>query len=336
MRESFLRKSTALVFLALVGFLLSCQDTDSLIRQRRSRSDRQSTMTVRTTENQDVYGRYRKGDYEGEACEDEDDREECEKQCKEMYKNHKGLCENAPAELISKMHDMFQQMQHFSERSGDLQRQLDDFLFGVMIDIHVEPVLRLVKREWSKREIGKFLIWVAENHLVALALKNHDVSSQILNAAFKKLEVSNVSRAREEKLAVNIGADLDGFFKTFLFLAEARESDFKNEAAFIIIHNLVKQECSSRECKLRVYCLREEYEPGIRAVNQDCPYRERKYFGSLESRHCYVHGPNVWNYWNDLNRSKEFDDPELDGEFQLSEKKCNDICKDIDCSRNKK
>lgn len=315
---------------------VACEDARSLIQDRRSRSDRRQIETIRTTENQNVYGKYREADYEGENCDESDERLECRKQCEEMYDDHSNLCENTPVDLVSDLHDLFEQMQHFSERSGDLEHQLDSFMFGVMIDIHIEPVLILIRDYWSPRETGKFLIWVAENHSVALALQHHDQRSWILGDAFKDIGTAGDSRSQgvQKQLAVDIGADLDGFFRTFLYLATDREYDYENDSAFIIIHELVKRECASRECKMRVYCIREEYEPGVRGANQDCPYRERRYFGTLESRHCYVHGPDVWNYWNQLHRDSEIDDNDFEKDFIFSEKKCDRLCEDVDCNRN--
>ena len=187
---------------------LACEDTKSLIRDRRSRSDRQQSTVVRTTENQNVYGKYREADYEGENCDESDERLECRKHCEKMYDDHSNLCENIPVDLVNDLHGLFEQMQHFSERSGDLEHQLDSFLFGVMIDIHIEPILILIRDYWSPRETGKFLIWVAENHSVALALQHHDQKSWILGDAFKDIGSAGDFRSLgvEEQLAVNVGA----------------------------------------------------------------------------------------------------------------------------------
>ena len=324
-----------LIILSLF-FFSTCQDTDRIIRSRLDRYDREGG-TVRTVGSQYVYGKYSRGDYEGPTCKDldrdrdrdreEEDNKECQDQCNEMYGQEYNDCENVPAELVSQLYSLFERMRHFRQRDAELSRTMDDHTFGVMIDINESAGLELIK-EWSSRESGEFLKWVAYSYSVARALLEHDEDHTILISAFRKLN----SRYRLE-FPVYTGTDLGTIFETFLFFANDWTQNQKNESAFIIFHGMLQEQCRDRNCKMQAYCLRKEYRTSSEMENR-CPYKLEVY--SRSSRHCYIYGTDVWNYWNQLNEDGTLRDGDFEPDFVFDQDECDDFCddKNIDCERN--
>ena len=327
-----------ILLIVVLFFFGNCQDTDRLLRRRSVRDSQGNYSNIRTTESQFRYGEYIASDYSGPTCEDEDEDDDnrdrytnrndkdCYEQCEDIYDNESDLCEELPVELISNLYNLYIQLEHFRARDGELDRRIDDNLFGIMIDIHESAAINLI-REWSPREIGEFLKWVARSYSVATGLLNHDTDHTILNFAFRRLD------SNERDFPLLIGVDLEGLFETFLSLAENRTQNQKNLSAFVIFHEMLNNECTDRNCKMRAYCLREEYETS-REMENACSYKSEIF--SSSSRHCYIYGADIWAYWNQLNYGEEFEDEDFDRDFEFSEDECDDFCdnKGIDCQRN--
>ena len=168
------------------------------------------------------------------------------------------------------------------------------------------------------------MLWTAKTRSVAGALSRHDnKESLILEAAFRKLVESysgNIDR-RE----YGMGENLEGVGSTFLSIAEQE----KNISAFIAFHDLLKNYCSNKNCKLRVYCAREESPRRL----GNCHYSSRD-ARFRSSDYCYVHGPNVWNYWENLNEDRMFYDSDFPAGARINEDECNRICRSEKCNRN--
>ena len=310
--------------------ILSCSpaDQEDVNRRRREREREQLKTSVRTTDSQEVYGRYNSSDYEGDSCEDAEGnkrkigKEDCEDVCDRLFDSESDKCEELALELIEKLAKLFEGMSRVSNKE-DLSRSADSFDFGVMIDIHVQPVLTLIEN-WNVRETAEFLIWTAKTPAVTLALEDHDEEHEILKSAFEKVSDSTVE--------AGLAKDLRGFGKTFWNLAQEE----RNKSAFIVVHDLLSEIClndpdSRRDCKRKHYCIREEYGDNRRRRTV-CPYvNDRRSFRRLE--HCYIHGPNVWNYWLSLNREGEFKDSDFPSNTKMNETECNKLCKVETCNR---
>ena len=322
-------KGMAGVFLLFL-LILSCvqADPDDIERDRRIRQREQTKASVRTTGSQEIYGQYSSSDYEGDSCVDAEEdkrkigKEDCEDVCIRLFDQESNRCERLALELIEKLAKLFENMSHLNNEE-DLSRSVNSFDFGVMIDIHVQPVLTLIDN-WNVRETTEFLIWTAKTPAVTLALKEHDREHEILKDAFEKVSDSTVE--------AGLAKDLRGFGKTFWNLAQGE----RNKSAFIVVHNLLQKIClndpnSRKNCKTKHYCTREEYEDNRRR-RTICPYaNDRRSFRRLE--HCYIHGPNVWNYWLSLNRDREFKDSDFPPNTKMNETVCNELCKTESCAR---
>lgn len=325
---SILKKIKILIVLfPAILLLLYCDDQEDLIRQRAA-SRQKGVDAIRSTQSDNHYGRYNASDYDGPDCENLDkedkDYEKCMEICDKVYDKQSRRCEELPVKLIFDLDKLFTEMQRIRDGSDSLSRRVSDLNFGVMIDIDVAPALILI-RDWSQREVTEFLIWTAKTSSVALALVHHDKENAILEAAFERLgEDVGGSSAR---LEYGIGKDLQSFGQTFWALAEKE----KNQAAFVSLHRLVMEICSSEDCKLRLYCIREESTDRLR--RQRCHYSsERRSFS--RSNHCYIHGPDVWSYWEELNKEREFRDSDFPVDAQMNEDECDRVCQTENCGRN--
>ena len=312
----------ALLFL----LLLSCnpEDPDAISRERSIRQREQNRATVRTTSTQEIYGRYNSSDYDGPSCDDEEEDkkdigdESCEEVCDRLFDQESSKCERLALELIEDLAKLFKDMSRVGNEEN-LSRSVNSFEFGVMIDIDVAPVLNLIE-EWNERETAEFLIWTAKTSAITLSLEAHDTEHKILKSAFEKVS--------DDTVTAGLAKDLQGYGKTFWALA--REE--RNKSAFIVIHSLLNNICSSKNCKLKHYCIREEYADNNRR-RVACPYSgSRQSFRRTE--HCYIHGPDVWSYWLNLNRDGEFNDADFPATTKMNEQECDNLCATENCNRN--
>ncbi len=315
------------------SFLLisACMNQEQEIDTRVYREKDDST-GIRVTEGTSpVVGEYVESDYEGSRCDDLDDdineREKikCEDMCEDIYGRAADECESLPVSLIGKLHQLFETMKNFREQE-DLRRNVSEFDFGVMIDVDVRSVLELIG-DWSVTEIKRFLIWVAERRSVSLAISTHDEDSEILKEAFSKIG---------RNVKVGIGTDLSGYAITFWRIAvdgnpneptriQRERARIRNKEAFFAMNELVNDICStSINCRLKLYCIREEFERASSIRTRRCYYSNRY----SRPRHCYIQGPNVWSYWNTLNKDGDLDFPTgvFDRNYRITEDICDNFC----------
>ena len=318
------------VLFSVVFFLLYCEDLDETARDSaaldRLRSKEGSP--VRVTDEDGVYGQYRQSDYEGPACNDNDFKKEkpdehdkCIKICDKIY-GGKSSCRRLPIDLISILDELFQRMEHIRAGEDQLSRSINSLDFGVMIDVDPEPVLILIDDFWGNREVAEFLIWTAKTPSVAEAIVRHDKESVILKEVFKTLGGS---------ISKGMSLNLQGSASTFLILSMSE--DKKNPAGFEAFHNVLKNVCTNRNCKMRVYCARERN--SNRLQNRiSCHYSSTssRYGGFSRSDYCYLHGPNVWNYWQELNTEGRFRDyAHFPKNTKINEAECKKVCLASSC-----
>ena len=316
-----------LVLFPAVLLLLYCQDEDQIIRERSARRQSKDSDTIRSIQSDDYYGRYSRGDYDGADCEDLDedhrDYEKCMAICEKMYDKQSRDCERLPIELIFDLDRLFTEMEYIRAGDNSLNRRVSNFDFGVMIDIDITPALILI-RDWSDREVAEFLIWTAKNSAVALALVYHDKENQILEEAFRRLGARSSGSATGD-LERGIGTDLQSYGQTFWAIAEGE----RNAGAFMVMHRLVDSTCSTVSCKKKLYCIRESMDNRFRA--RRCHYSSSR--RSFRQTHCYIHGPNVWTFWESLNDEREFKDSDFPEGTKMNEAECDRVCQTENCER---
>ncbi|MDE0118681.1 MAG: hypothetical protein OXM55_01575 [Bdellovibrionales bacterium] len=321
------------VLLLVFCSLLYCNNPEETARERavRERLSDKEDSPIRSTNDDDYYGRYNSRDYEDPYCKDlrkdsekREEYEECTTRCEKVYRSESSKCEKLPIDLISKLDQLFSEMEHISAREDYLDREVNEWDFGVMIDIDTAPVVKLIK-DWSQREVGEFLLWVAKTKSVALAIVHHDKESEILKASFTKLGEGHASG--NNRIKYGIGENLEGSGYTFLNIASNEDNPF----AFIALHNLLKNICSTKNCKLQVYCSRKEFTNQLSRRNQ-CHYASDQRFS--RSLHCYTHGPNVWNDWEEINRDRDFYDSHFTNSDKINEAVCDTLCQTTNCNRD--
>lgn len=336
----YLRAISLLV--ALIVLLIHCTSPEQRATRRIGAARLNQLVPLRNVYTDEIYGRYRRQDYEGPLCKDEGENEgedrrsrsrssssrdqDCESICREMYNDHSRVCENAPAELVYDLYEFFKKMRRIRQPNS-LFRQVDISNFGVMIDLDVEPMLELIS-DWSARETKLFLIWAAETIQISAAIQHHDNDDLILEHAFERLGEEHNFRGVQGVLA-GFSEDLFGFTETFLSLAQHQ----RNEAAFVIAHRVLEQVCENEVCIVRAYCSRESSD---RLLNvRRCPYQTPGRLAGSRSNHCYVHGAEVWSFWEVLNRDRRIEDKKItfDSDYKINQAKCDseEICgEDVD------
>ena len=319
-----------LLLLPAILLLLYCEDTEETLTERATRIRDKDNDPIRTTGSEEYYGEYVASDYDGSKCKDlrkdenkKEDYKKCEDICDKMYSKDASDCEKLPTDLISELDELFTSMIRIRANENQLNRRVDGFNFGVMIDVSVEPVIRLL-RDWSEREIKEFLIWTATNSPISLALKYHDQEDKILRSAFRKVGRGHGSGTAS--MEYGVGEDLQGGGKTFWVIA-AQE---KNPSAFDVAHRMVESECSgSVNCIFRFYCVREEFERNVR--RGQCRYSSDRRFS--RARHCYLHGPDVWSYWTRLDSEEKIENRYIPDSVKMNEEKCDRVCGGQNCKR---
>ena len=325
-----LAKTLGKCFIFIVLLFCGCEDELRRSTAGRFRSEETNRFVPTNNEGRYQVGRYISSDYEGELCQNTEDREqeECQEICNKVYGQDADKCEVLPVDLIQILDEQFQYLESPQQiRDGEdaLHSQLDEYSFGVMIDVSIEPMLRLI-RQWNSREAREFLIWLAQSPGASLGIREHDTEYNIFKQVFGKI-VSHSAVA--DIVKYGLAADLRGFGETFLVLAEV----VKNEPAFALVHNLIGEFCSNTQCKMQHYCMSIKNERSPSHRNQ-CAYYRSSRFTFTNIDYCYIQGPNVWNYWNELHRQGLIVDDMFNQNFEITSDVCENACTNISlCER---
>ncbi len=318
----------ACIFITL--FFCGCENGIRNSNNNRFRPDETGRVVPTNNEGRFQAGRYIRSDYEGELCNDTEDheREECQEKCNKVYGRDADKCEVLPVDLIQELEKLVEHLespQQIKEGENSLHSQVDEYSFGVMIDISIEPMLRLI-RQWNSRHAKEFLIWLAQSPDAAAGIREHDTEYNILTQVFGKV-VSYPAVA--DVVKYGLAADLRGFGETFLVLADV----VKNDPAFALIHDLIGEFCSSTGCKLQHYCMSIKNERSPSHRNHCAYYRSSRVIFSNVG-YCYIHGPNVWNNWNKLHRDGSIVDDMFNKNFEITSDVCKSTCINISlCER---
>jgi len=311
---------------AVVVLLVFCSCERPDVRRRTSsrfRSEEINRFIRTNNEGRITVGRYVSSDYDGELCNSTEDqeREECEESCEKIYGQEADRCVKLPVDLISILEELFDSLQNPQEiKDGEdaLHSQVDEYSFGVMINISIEPMLRLI-RQWNNREAKEFLIWLARSPGATLGILEHDLEKEILPKAFGKVISHHVIA---DIVKYGVATDLRGFGENFLVLAEV----VKNTYAFVLVHDLISKFCSDVKCKLQYYCINIKNDRSP-SYSSPCAYFRSSRFTFSDVDYCYVYGPNVWSYWSYLHRQGLVVDTMFGQNFEITGKVCDNACK---------
>lgn len=271
--------------LAVFSLIFSCSpesefkddDDDDYDREYSSRRPSGSSLRV-VDEGAGRFQRLKSSQFKGEDC---DEKRECLDQCRDIY-NHNSFrsqCGNLPEDMVAVLYENFQNLQHIRVNSD---RLVDPSALGALLHLEPKVMVQLVEDSWTERDISEFLNWAAGSELVIEALEEDD-RNVFLTHILKRLN-SNTSSA--------LLASIDRYRDTFI--SQAAKAD--NEKAVRLAVQLISSDSNELGS---FFCKRERIRSTRGGSSSSCHYhlagqnRRRDY--------CYIHGPTVWSYINDVN-----------------------------------
>ena len=256
-----------------------------------------------------------KRQFEGNDCEDFD---ECQDLCDEMFSGvAQERCENLPEDMVTALYDAYENLKHASMDS--LQR-MDPSAMAVLIDMD-DSFINFFREDWGIQGISALIDHTARSPLMVEAFRysNNEETFKSILLEFAQLRHNNSSLT--SALSVNVVRHRE------TMLALIKNSD--NKEAMQFVFDFISRECSSPvQCKQQILCVREDI---ARRSSQErysdvCPYlgpRDR-------SDYCYIQGPDVWSYIENLIYDGDLKDPDL-ANLELNEQMCNSFCSRNNC-----
>ena len=256
-----------------------------------------------------------KHQFEGDDC---DQFDECQDLCDEMFSGVvQERCESLPEDMVEALYSAYENLKYASMDS--LQR-MDPSAVAILIDMD-DRFINFFKEDWGINGISALIDHTMRNPLMIEAFRygNNEETFKSILLEFARLRHNNSSLT--SALSVNVVRHRE----TILTLI--KNSD--NKEAMQFVFDLVSRECSSPvQCKQHILCVREDIS---RRSSQDrysdiCPYlgpRDR-------SDYCYIQGPDVWSYIENLIYDGDLSDSDL-ANLDLNEQMCNSFCSRNNC-----
>lgn len=316
------------LFILLLIFFNNCQnqyedydsryqysDRDRYDGRYGGRSDRyRSRSDLREVNTSIRFEPISKRQFDGDDCEDSND---CQDLCDEMFSGSiRDKCENLPEDMVDALYTAYKNLKYASPSNLE---DMDPSALAVLLDMD-SGMIDLLKEDWGIRGVSALMDYTARSPLAVEAFQygsNEEIFKSIL-IEFSQLKhneshltyalSSNVVRHRETMLALIKNAD--------------------NKEAMQFVFDLVNQECSTLACKQKILCVREDItRRSSRQRNSDiCPYlgpRDR-------ADYCYIQGPDVWSYIENLIYEGYLNDRDLRG-LDLNEQMCDSFCSRNNC-----
>ena len=269
-----------------------------------------------------IYEDYRREYEDDSPC---DEYEECKDICARLVSStRRRRCHQEPHSLIRALE---QGVLDILSISNVESVNVTPGLLQTMFEIDRNIISSLIRRDhMSEGDLRSFLAWVALNRDIARILDHEDRSRHILEDAFRNLGEFQTEKTHGSlKTGFNMG--LIGSEDTFLALAADRD----NAEAFIMGNGIIEKDiCSTRQCKLEMYCARDRgrkrsrFERVNTSTECQTPGEVRRY---RRDGICYVHGSITWSYLDDLIEEEEIKSSDLSG-FIIGVDKCNEVCGD--------
>ena len=252
--------------------------------------------------------------FDGEDCEDFDD---CQDLCDEMFSGAiQERCENLPEDMVEALYESYENLKYVSPSNLE---DMDPSTLAVLIDMDQKIINRLM-RDWGIIGVSSLIDYTARNPLVVEAFQHGNNEE-----AFKKI-LLEFSRLKTEEFSITSALSLNVVRNRETMLVLIKNAD--NKEAMQFVFDLLETECATLVCKQKVLCVREDItRRSSRDRNSDvCPYlgpRDR-------SKHCYIQGPDVWSYIENLIYDRHFNDNDLMN-LDLNEQMCDSFCSRNDC-----
>ena len=299
------------------------EDTEEDYREKSLRRLKHSSKPVIRSFLKSKYSK-KSYSYGGKEC---GDLSSCRDICDETFSSsYRRRCESAPAEFIENLEEDLFKLINIS----DIDKvDINPAFIVAILDFDEDLLSDLVEENMSEGDLKSFLAWIAVNEKVATAFESERSSRKILEEAFEKLGDFN-NGSKELETGFNVGLiDEDD---TFLYLA----SDEGNEEGFALGHKVLDDSCSSKNCKLSVFCSREEktlsrsriFSSSRRDANLKCKTSTKPSRRSRSGQTCYIQGSSVWSFLEELIGDDEINDSDFKSSA-ITVNVCNTYCGEV-------
>ncbi|MBC6415444.1 MAG: hypothetical protein GDA46_03535 [Bdellovibrionales bacterium] len=327
-------------------FLFSCGNKEG--RERRERDYRntyQERDVVRDSDRLDTLNRLRNNtsktvvrsfikdrysgygiNYRGQEC---GDLKSCVRICQENFSvSFYKRCYRAPVDFIESLEKDLIKLVNISDLNS---ADISPGFIKALLEFDEELLYDLVARRMSEGDVKFFLAWIAVNEDVSqVFLDEKKASLKILEEAFEILGDYNTNSRNQIQTGFN--TDLVGIDDTFLSLT----ASYNNEYGFILAYELLDDFCSGNDCKLEIFCAREDRTSFSRSRSRVFGYSRRRSDNSscrtsTDSRQrssgglCYTHGADVWSFLDDLIEEDEIRDNFFE-DNPITVDRCNKFC----------
>jgi len=248
-------------------------------------------------------------DFDGADC---DESEECIEQC-EFISSRVGFvnrCEDLPEDMVDILYATYQDLEMFNSNTSN---NFNVSAFGTLLNIEQRVLLDLVEEDWSERNAAEFLIQIASYPSTVDALEKEDEDNEFFKEVLKTLNRGS------SNIFESLLKSLQRYRQTFV--SQAVESN--NEKAVIKAFDLISNK-NDFVCQRTERSTRTSSRYGSQGGG-GCHYLNTDSRRSRSSDYCYVYGPNVWSYINNLDQG----DISFTGYLatnELSEESCEVWC----------
>ena len=278
--------------------------------RRRNDSDLREVNTLSSIRFEPISKRQ----FDGDDCEDSND---CQDLCDKMFsRSIQDKCENLPEDMVEVLYDTYKNLEYASPSNLE---DMDPSALAVLLDMD-SRIIDLLREDWGIRGVSALMDYTARNPMAVEAFQyagNEEIFKEIL------IEFSRLKH-NESSLTYALSSNVVRHRETMLTLIKNAD----NKEAMQFVFDLLNQECATVACKKKILCVREDItKRSSRQRNSDvCPYlgpRDR-------SDYCYIQGPDVWSYIENLIYDGYFNDRDLRN-LDLNEQMCDSFCSQDNC-----
>ncbi len=305
------------LFILFLMFFNNCQNQYDDYNDRyryddrygRSRSNRSDLRAVNTSSSV-RFEPIRESQFDRDDCEES---EECQDWCNEIFSGSaQERCESLPEDMVEVLYDTYENLKSASPSSLE---DMDPSAMAVLIDMD-DRFINFLRDDWGISGVSALLDYTARNPLVVEAFRYSNNEEVFKNLLLEFVRLNNKKSSLSTALSLNVSRHRE----TMLTLIKNAD----NREAMQFVFDLVMRECSdSLNCKKQMLCVRENI---ARRSSRERHFDVCPYLGPRDrADYCYIQGPDVWSYIENLIYDGDLKDPDLMG-LELNEQMCNSFC----------
>ena len=257
------------------------RDQNSSIRSP-SRSSNRRGNDLRSVSSDIRFRRLRQSDFDGQNC---SRFEECSEKCERISRRNSFVqeCEDLPEDMVEVLYESYQDLEIFN---FGISEDFNVLALGTLMWIDKRVLIDLAE-EWSELNAAGFLSYIASNRVAIEVLKEEDSNNEFFR------EVLRTFNQESDDVFKALLKSLERYRETFV--SQAVEAD--NKEAVIRAFSLISN-------KNDFICQRTEVERSRSSVYNsrggDCHYLSSDSRQLSRAKHCYILGPSVWSYLNNI------------------------------------